>query len=97
MTYSYDRTAATAKQVLDLEQISTKAKNAIWDLDDKYIGTDDYMGVAFFWDPEYKWELREANPKKRKEVHDAFRKAKLKPDGVSDEHEAIIVKMFGKR
>ena len=52
------------------------------------------MGVAFFWSIEYKWWLRDASPKVRRKVHQAFRKAKLKVDDDSDEHREILVKFF---
>lgn len=94
MTYSYDRTAAGAA-ALFLGDLTSKARNGLWELDDKYVDTDDYMGIAYFWNIEYKWELRDASPKLRRKVHAAFRKAKLKVDDESEEHAAIVAKIFG--
>jgi hypothetical protein len=96
MTYSYDRTAARALQVLDLSKLTSAAKDGLYALDERYVGTDNYMGVAYFWNTEYKWELRDAAPKKRREVHEAFRKARLKLDDESPAHAAIVEKAFGK-
>jgi hypothetical protein len=75
--------------------LTTRAMNALDDLDEKFIGTPDYMGLAYFWSNAYKFSLREATTAKRREVHDAFRKAGLKPDGVSPEHEAIVKAIVG--
>ena len=94
MKYSYDRTAARGPHELDLMGLSDKARNAIWHLDERYIGTADYMGVAYFWHEDYKWWLRDATPKVRRQVHEAFRKANLPPDETSTEHRAIIGKFF---
>jgi hypothetical protein len=94
MKYSYDRTAARGTQALDYLNLPTAASSALWDLDEKFIGTDNYMGVAFFWSIEYKWWLREASPKVRRAVHAAFRKARLPVEDDSAEHRAIIGKFF---
>ena len=59
-------------------------------IDRAMIGTPDYMGLAYWWDHEYKHTLREVTPKQRKKTHDAILAAGLPLDGVSDEHAAII-------
>src|SRR5687767_10358648 len=94
MTYSYERTAARGPHALDLMGRSDKARNAIWHLDEKYIGTADYMGVAYFWSMEYKWWLRDASPKVRRKVHKAFVDARLPVDEDSEAHTAIVAKFF---
>jgi hypothetical protein len=98
MKYSYDRTADTrialGVSTLDVKNLSSKATAALDDLDEKFIGTADYMGVAFFWDTTYKWWLRDATPKVRRQVHEAFRKANLKVDDVSDKHREVLAKFF---
>lgn len=98
MLYSYDRTADTriaqGIATLDVTNLTDKARNALIKLDEKYIGTDNYMGVAFFWNEEYKWWLRDATAKVRRKVHAAFVKAKLKPDEYSPEHRAVVTKFF---
>lgn len=59
-------------------------------IDDAMIGTPDYMGLAYWWDHEYKHTLRGVTPKQRKKTHDAILAAGLPLNGVSDEHAAII-------
>lgn len=85
--------AAVGRQILTLGKLTTTARNGLWELDEKYIGTSDYMGIAYFWDISYKWELRDASPDVRRAVHAAFLAAHLKVGDVSDKHEAIIKKL----
>jgi hypothetical protein len=66
-------------------------------LDTALIGTPDYLGVAYFWAYEYRHSLREATPKQRKAVHDAFLAEGLAVDGESPEHAAIVKKVTAKR
>ena len=56
------------------------------------IGTPNYLGIAYFWSHEYKHSLREFTCAQRCKVHNAFIKAGLALDGVSDKHYAIICK-----
>ena len=41
-------------------------------LDKSFVGTNDYMGLAYFWDHEVKWWLREATAYQRVKVHKLF-------------------------
>ena len=59
-------------------------------IDHALVGTPDYMGLAYWWDHEYKHSLRACTTKQRKKAHDALLAAGLALDGVSDEHERII-------
>ena len=97
MGYSYDQRTAAGGPSFDAwwEMISMKASGKVRDLDETFIGTPDYMGIAYFWDTEYKFNLRGQPPNKLKAVHDALLKAKLPLDGTSPEHEAIIKKIVG--
>lgn len=98
MDYSYDRTdlqrTAAASEQLSLKNLTSSARAKLWDLDEKLIGTADYMGIAYFWDIDYKWWLRDASPKVRQQVHNAFRKAGLRVDDSSLQHRAILGKFF---
>ena len=49
--------------------VSFKAWQSISDLDSSFVGTKDYIGVAFFWDHAVKWWLRDATPAKRRKIH----------------------------
>jgi hypothetical protein len=59
-------------------------------IDSAMVGTPDYMGLAYWWSHEYKYDLRAATPRERKRAHDAILDAGLELDGESDEHERII-------
>ncbi len=62
-------------------------------LDKSFIGSNDYMGIAYFWSSAYKHGLRAASAVKRRQVHDALLSARLDLDGESPEHEEIIRKL----
>lgn len=96
--YSYERPKqAAAGETVEkfLEDISFKAYQALGDLDEKFVGTPNYMGFAYFWSTDYKHSLRDASTNKRRAVHRAFLGAGLRVDGSSPEHEAIIEKLVG--
>lgn len=57
---------------------------------DLTIGTEHYDGVAFFWNYEYRFFLRDADKEECIQVHDLFLKKGLKLDGKSKRHLAII-------
>jgi len=61
-------------------------------IDNLLVGTPNYLGLASFWSHEYKHSLREFTCAQRCKVHNAFIKAGLALDGVSDKHYAIICK-----
>lgn len=62
-------------------------------LDESFIGTKDYMGLAYFWNYEYRHSLRDCTLRNRIKIHDAFVKARLVINGESDEHLSIIKKI----
>lgn len=41
-------------------------------LDKSFIGTNDYMGLAYFWDHDIKYWLRDASKYQRVKVHKLF-------------------------
>ena len=61
-------------------------------LDGTFIGTEDYMGLASFWNHDNEHGLRQANPLLRKRIHNEFLKNKLKVDGSSPKHVEILKK-----
>ena len=61
-------------------------------LDKSFIGSSDYMGLAYFWNTAYKHSLRGATPIQRKRVHDMLLKANLDLNGESPQHEQIITR-----
>ena len=54
------------------------------------IGTEDYKGMAMFWNSEYKHTMRPLHRNARKRIHDAMLSNGLQLDGKSEKHEEII-------
>jgi len=54
---------------INLNAISWGASGEIYKLDKKFIGTQDYMGVAYFWSHEYKHILRDMSITQRRRDH----------------------------
>lgn len=78
--------------------LTSTAYYSLHALDEKtLVGTPDYLGLAYFWNYEYRHHLRDATPKQRKAVHDAFLAKGLTVDGASEEHKAIVRKYTAKR
>lgn len=73
-----------------IENISSEALIAIIELDRKFIGTENYMGLAFFWAYAYRHYLREAKPYQRRKVHAKILAAGLNPGGETPAHMDII-------
>ena len=101
MSYSYDRTGSQTKTaikgpyVLDLNHLTSSAMSKLTDMDESLIGTPDYMGIAYFWDPHYKGVMREVSIADRRKVHHALLQAHLKVGGTSPQHAEIIAKVTG--
>ncbi|NNE32499.1 MAG: hypothetical protein HKN40_09030 [Winogradskyella sp.] len=55
--------------LINLNAISYGASSEIRKLDKKFVGTEDYMGVAFFWSHEYKHTLRDVSITQRRTIH----------------------------
>lgn len=62
-------------------------------LDVEFIGTPDYMGLAYFWNHKYRHSLRDASAMVRCRVHAEFLKYGLAPDGDSKAHNGIVNKI----
>ena len=78
---------------MNINHLSIKAMSKLFKLDKSFIGTDDYMGLEYFWSYEYRHYLRDVNEHTRRRVHKAFLKNNLKINGVSAEHLKIIRKI----
>ena len=77
------------------ENITSEAYIAIHKIDKEFVGTANYMGLAYFWSHAYKHSLRDASQKQRQRVHKAFLAAGLELAGESPDHDKIIRKVFG--
>ena len=91
MSYSYDRTGSQTKTAIK----GPYAMSKLTDMDESLIGTPDYMGIAYFWDPHYKGVMREVSIADRRKVHHALLQAHLKVGGTSPQHAEIIAKVTG--
>ena len=76
---------------LNLETITMDALSALLEVDRKFRGTDDYMGLAYFWAHDYKHYLRDASIAKRRVVHKKLLEEGLEVTVVSSRHEYIVV------
>lgn len=76
--------------MINLNTLTTKAFSDIYELDRKYIGTNNYLGLAYFWNYEYRHYLRDTSNSRRKKVHDLFLRECLDVAGSSDRHLEII-------
>ena len=78
----------------DRELLTLNLTNESYDrllaLDHSLVGTDDYMGLAYFWHHEYRHTLRDCTHVSRARVHDELRAAGLPLDGCSANHGKII-------
>lgn len=75
--------------------LTQSAYNKVKALDSKFIGTEDYMGLAYFWSVEYKAYLRDASPVERQQVHKEFLDKGLGVHDDSDAHQEIVSKITG--
>jgi len=80
---------------LNLETISTQAFKGILKIDQGFVGSSDYMGIAFFWNYDYRHFLRDATVSKRKSVHSKFIKSGLNVSESSEAHEKIVFAVCG--
>lgn len=70
--------------------LTVDAFNAIFKLDKTFVGTGNYLGLAYFWAYEYRHYLRDCSMAKRRKVHKKWLQAGLELHGESDEHLSII-------
>lgn len=61
-------------------------------LDTSRIGTDEYTGVAYFWNKEYRHILRDLEDETRVKIHSLFILNNLDVNGKSDLHLELILK-----
>ena len=61
-----------------------------WLRDQAYIGTLAYQGIAYFWNHEYRFSLRDCKDSERILVHDAFLAEALDLSGKSARHNEIV-------
>ncbi len=75
---------------LNLNAITWPATEAIFKLDRGFVGTPDYMGVAYFWNHAYRHYLRDASIAQRRRIHNKMLDCGLDVSGVSEMHANVI-------
>ena len=78
---------------LNLYTLTQEAHHKLWELDRSFIGTEHYMGLAYFHNYIYRHILRDdPSISQRRKIHAALLKRGLKPIDVSYEHNEVIAK-----
>lgn len=84
---------------LNINALTNDAIDGLHALDKTFIGTKNYMGIAWFWNNEYKHYLRgdvkEITYLTRRRVHNAMLRAGLDVEGESEQHRAIVIRHCG--
>jgi hypothetical protein len=75
---------------INLNTITSQAFVKIYEIDQSFINTNNYLGLAYFWAYEYRHYLRDASIAQRKKVHNLFLKNNLIIDHASEKHFEII-------
>ena len=70
--------------------LTLRAFEALLTMDEKLVGTADYMGIKHWWGQRCKQMLRAATPTERKAAHDAIIRAGLTLDSDCDEVAEIV-------
>jgi len=60
---------------INMNTASWKATQDLYALDRTYVGTEHYLGLAYYWDHEVKHWMRDASIAKRKKIHELLLKA----------------------
>ena len=79
---------------INLETITWQATDALLKLDETFIGTPSYLGLAYFWAYEYRHYLRSASVAQCKKVHKKWLDADLDFLETSQAHWDIIGKVL---
>jgi len=84
---------------LNINALTNDAIDGLHALDKTFIGTKNYMGLAWFWNNEYKHYLRgdvkEITYLTRRRIHNAMLRAGLDVEGESEQHHAIVIRHCG--
>lgn len=75
---------------MNLGTLTTEGSLALERLDATLIGTDAYLGVAYFWAYAYRYPMRDLSPSARRRIHTLMLERILQPDGESDLHAQAI-------
>ena len=62
----------------------------IYQIDKKFIGTYDYMGIAYFWSLDYKHTMRDLSEVDRRRVHNMWLDYNLDVSATSELHQELL-------
>ena len=79
-----------AKPMINTDTLTWEATKALLKLDAGFVGTEHYMGMAYFWNHEYRYPMRSASYYTRKVAHNRLLKAGLPVDGCSPAHDKVF-------
>jgi hypothetical protein len=80
---------------INLNTVTMPAYSAISKADRKFIGTDDYMGLAWYHAHHYRFIMRdEPTVYQRKRIHNKWLEAKLPLGGFGPHHNKILAEVL---
>ena len=80
---------------INLNVITDEATQSLYKLDQEFVGTQNYMGLAYFWGQEYKHCLRQATVSQRRRIHNLGLKHNISFLVPNEEAWKIIRKITG--
>lgn len=87
-----------SRNLLNIDSLPFDAFDQLMQLDRRLVGTPNYMGIAYFWNIEYKHYLRDCTYAQRRKIHNKFIKAGLHVMTQSEAHDQIILQvLWGKK
>jgi hypothetical protein len=60
---------------INMNTASPTATQDLYALDRTYVGTENYLGLSYYWDHEVKHWMRDTSIAKRKKIHELLLKA----------------------
>ena len=75
---------------LEYETTCLDTFNIIKKIDEYNLGSSKYMGIAWFWNYEYRHYMRDSSYITRQIIHDRLLEFDLELSGKSDKHHLII-------
>ena len=78
--------------MINMNSITFEATKSLHKIDETFLNTPNYLGLAYFWNMEYKHYMREASFYERVRVHKMLMESGLSLDGESEKHLDIVLK-----
>lgn len=79
---------------INLDTVTFEAYCKVLELDKSFVGTPNYMGVAYFWHFEFRHYLRDASMHQRKQIHKKWLEEGLGLTDVSEAHYRVIQRVM---